>query len=368
MKILIIGFGKLKYMPYLNIYTKVIKEKIKSGRFDLYYWDRDKSDDISAPNLFTKIIKYNGSVTEKSLLKKIPHFLRFRNRLIRLLKYEKYDRLIILHSTPGLLILDYLKRKKINYLLDYRDFSHENNFIYRRLVNMLFKYSAISFVSSEGFKTYLDKKNNYNIIHNLPEDTVVVNKKDSFDRKKIVLRFWGLIRHFEINKGLINRIAEDSRFELHYHGREQNDAIKLKNYCKEINVQNVFFHGEYFPHEIASFCTETNIVINIYDNKKRMKYAVSNKYYDSLLYKIPQLCTFGSYMGKRVEDRKIGISLNVFDDEFTDHLYRYYSELDFDVFNQMCELELTRILKEQDIAKKLIYNYLEGEDIKYVKQ
>ena len=55
----------------------------------------------------------------------------------------------------------------------------------------------------------------------------------------IRISFWGFIRHYEINLQLIDRVGTDSRFELHYYGREQDTALRLKNYAKNKAYQKL---------------------------------------------------------------------------------------------------------------------------------
>ena len=54
---------------------------------------------------------------------------------------------------------------------------------------------------------------------------------------------------------------------------------------------------------------------------------MGNKYYDCLIFRIPQLCMTDSYMGKSVSKYKVGIECNPDDDDFIDKIYTYYNSL-----------------------------------------
>ena len=43
MKVLLLGFGKIAYMPYMNFYLDTLKER--DIQFELIYWDRDGKPD-----------------------------------------------------------------------------------------------------------------------------------------------------------------------------------------------------------------------------------------------------------------------------------------------------------------------------------
>lgn len=42
-----------------------------------------------------------------------------------------------------------------------------------------------------------------------------------------------------------------------------------------------------------------------------MMLAMGNKCYDGIIFRIPQVCLWGSFMGKCAEDAGVGISLDV---------------------------------------------------------
>jgi hypothetical protein len=166
--------------------------------------------------------------------------------------------------------------------------------------------------------------------------------------RPIRIRYWGFIRHENINKTIIDRLANDNRFELHYHGREQATAKSLKIYCKNNRINNVFFHGEYMPVERYSFAAETDLIHNIYENDTNTINAMGNKYYDSLIFYIPQLCNKGSYMGEKVNENDIGLDCAPYNESFAEDIYNYYISLDWKHFEGNCDKNLNNILEQYD--------------------
>jgi hypothetical protein len=87
-----------------------------------------------------------------------------------------------------------------------------------------------------------------------------------------------------------------------------------------------------------------------------MKNAMGNKYYDGIIYRIPQLCNFGSFMGAKIIENGLGIAISV-DDDFANKIYNYYSDLDYDLFDYNCNIELEKVYEEYLENYKLIESF-----------
>ncbi len=355
MKILIIGFAKIKYMPYLNLYL----DNLDFSKNDVHivYWNRDlKEEDLSqlSPCCLHEFKFFQEDDVKKH--KKINGFLKFR-RFLKCVLAQEFDFIIVLQSVPAVLCADCLKKYKGKYILDYRDKTYENIPLYRKAVNKLSKESYKTFISSDGFRDVFSCKDKLITTHNiiksdLSEVTATFKKTQ---KEKIKIGFWGLIRNESVNLQIIKQIAKDGRFTLNYYGREQAVAKKLKEYVAENNIENVFFEGEYDSSCKNDIVLKTDIIHNINDNEAA-KPSVSNKYYDGLIFKKPQLCMEGTYMGALVEKNGTGLSVNPFDADFTDKIYGYYSALGGNEFAENCSKQLGNIIKENSIAEELLKN------------
>lgn len=130
---------------------------------------------------------------------------------------------------------------------------------FKKIIGKLVKNSYATFVSSDAFRKFLPEKESKKIYtsHNLLLDSLKHREdKDNYGIKsdKIRIGFWGFIRHEELNREIIKKIAADSRFELHYYGREQQIAKDLKDYVQSLEAKNIFFHGEYKTRRSISVC------------------------------------------------------------------------------------------------------------------
>ena len=148
-------------------------------------------------------------------------------------------------------------------------------------------------------------------------------------------------------------MSNDERFELHYYGREQATGKILREYVKEINAHNIYFHGEYLPIERYEFVKNTDIIHNIYHDTN-MLLAMGNKYYDGIIFRIPQICMPNSQMAKMCYDYEIGCAIDPNKENFADLLYSYYCQLNKFQFYKACDAELSRVLSEYNYGCSVI--------------
>lgn len=360
MKVLLLGFTKISYMPYMHFYLEQLK--MHKCEIHLLYWDRDgKKDSKVAEGITT--YKFNRYQEDSvPLRKKILSFLKYRNYAKRILKKNNFDLVIILHTTTGIVLYDYImKYYKNKYILDYRDYTYENIKIYKRMVSNLIKNSIVSFVSSDAFRFSLPKLEKIYTSHNILLDTLNYrNIRETSNRYQnpIRIRYWGLIRHESINLNIIKKLANDERFELHYHGREQEIGKNLKGFCKKNGINNVFFHGEYLPQDRYKFAAETDIIHNVFENDKTMKPAMSNKLYDGVIFYIPQICNVDSFMGEIVSKYEVGTSCNPLEENFADDIYNYYNSIIWQQFRHNCDSATNKFLNEYMVGIDIINNII----------
>lgn len=350
MKILIIGFAKLKIMPYLNLYLDNIDKEV--NKITVLYWNRDLVDE--------DVSKYKGinlcefrcfQEDEVAKYKKVKSFIGYRRYAKRFL-IERFDRVIVLHSLPGILLLDKLINKYSGkYILDYRDSTFEQFGLFRKALGHLIKHSSITITSSDAFRKFFPKEYQDKVYttHNILEDSLSHRDYERIPSSKLRISFWGQIRHEDINKAIIKDLANDNRFELHYYGREQNIAKALKEYVIQLNAKNVFFHGEYTATDRYEFAKVTDVIHNIYYDNNTML-AMGNKYYDGLIFRIPQICMPGSYMGELSENNHVGKSISPYDSTFADQLYTYIKSINQEDFIFSANNALKKVLNDYELS------------------
>lgn len=365
MKIAILGFNKIKYMPYINFYLDNIDKK--KHEVHILYWNRDMRDE--------DLEKYQDCVfhgfkcyqeDDVSKLTKINSFIKYRKYVKKVIEQEKFDFLFLLHSFPAVLTVDMLKKSYSGkYIFDYRDSTYESFAPFKKIVATITRNACATFVSSDAFRRFLpeDCKGKIHTSHNLLVDSLQHrDEKEKYGTKsdKIRIAFWGFIRHEEINRELIKKIALDSRFELHYYGREQQVALNLKQYAKEICASNIYFHGEYKPEDRYEFVRNTDIIHNVYKDANMML-AMGNKYYDAAIFYIPLMSMQDSFMAEKAQKAGIGFSVDPWDENFLNKLYESYCGLDRNEFVKNCDVELSRVCNEYCKGNDVIKVTISGE-------
>ncbi len=348
MKILLVGFSKIKYMPYSKFYLNQMDTKEHEIHF--IYWNRDQQ----VENHVSNIIYHEFSVRmqdDVSKLKKMKPFLAYKKYAQNVLSnWGPFDLIVLMHTIPAVLLGNSIyKQLKVPYIFDYRDYTYENHFLYRIVVSKVVKHAKANFVSSNGFRKALPKTSNIYTSHNiLTEDFAHRFLREKQEKTPIKIGFWGFIRHEKVNIEVIDAFANDNRFELHYYGREQDVACHLKEYVAQKKIKNVSFHGEYNPEERYDIVKNVDMVHNVYSNTEApsQRYAMSNKFYDGILFYLPQLCTVGSYMAEQVKKKALGVLFDPKDKQFADSVYEYYTNLSMTEFRQNCDSALKQIMEE----------------------
>ena len=346
-KILLIGATKLSYMPYAKFYLNQLSQL--DVEVHLLLWQRDNIPDEVLPiNIITH--RFIFPMEEQiPLYKKAKGYRKYRQYLIELFDRIYFDNLVVLYANAGILISSLLKVKyKGRYILDYRDYSKGHSGVLRKRLWMLSRNSAVTFISSEGFRALLPLDViiavAHNIIHSDWENRLMPSNKKQ--NKPIRVSFWGFVRHEEYNRKLLQHFANDERFVLHFYGKENSCTVGLINYCKANNVENVLFHGAYLPQDRFEFAENTEIIHNIYGDDYNSNLLTSNKYYDGVLFYLPQLCSKGSHMGEMVHEKSIGLACDITSPCLADEIYQYYTNINWSQFYKNCNIEATRILNE----------------------
>ena len=134
-----------------------------------------------------------------------------------------------------------------------------------------------------------------------------------------------------------------------------------KDYCAENGFTNVIFTGSYNNADKAALLKSAHILNNCYgytqDAGNKLKYAVSNRFYDGMIYHIPQLVEHEGYKTEWVNTAGIGVAL-VPDEGFADKLYAYYQRIEPTTFDIACDKELHRVIEEDDRYINMIDEFI----------
>jgi hypothetical protein len=342
----IVFVGDLRYCPYLDKYLEVLEEQ--NTPYEILFWNRENRNAVFPKNYYSFNLE---SKMARSPIFKLYDFMKFGKWLKHIILDKKYDKLIILSTLSGIFVAStLLKRYKNNYIFDIRDYSYEKYKLFYLLEESIIRNSRFTSISSNGFKNFLPKNYDYVVTNNFSYKDLKSRKGFKKKEKGSVINIvWiGVVRYFEHQSEILKRLRNDKRFNITYHGSGP-DLDKLKRFCQNNNIHNVTFTGSYDNSIKEKLLASADILNNSYGikNENKVKYAIANKYYDGLIYGIPQLVELNTYKYDKVRDIGIGIGLDVYDETFADKLYQYYFGIDEVEFNKICDNEINVILKEE---------------------
>lgn len=131
-----------------------------------------------------------------------------------------------------------------------------------------------------------------------PSPPVVKNTEN------IVISYIGLVRYADILRNLIDAVRGRKNVFLYLHGEGQ-DLSELKKYAQDCS--NVEFTGRYEGSELPRLYAGADLVWAAYPNKDyNVKYAISNKFHESIAYHVPCVYAKETLLGDFVSEKNIG--------------------------------------------------------------
>lgn len=337
--------GDLRYCPYIERYLERIRKTTHD--FKVYFWNR--SGDLPA---LDEHYSYYGvaSRLNKRKVEKLKDFYQFGKWLARRMDADKPDKVIALSTLTGMLLIRQLKKGYAGrYVFDIRDYSYESNPFFKEAEKELVDASYFTAISSRGFEEFLPA-HDYVIAHNFSRDEAKIRRTFHRADGTICFAFNGMLRYFSYQKRYLDLLGNDERFKLIYHG-DGPEAEQYQAYCRENRILNVTFTGRYDNAQKPELLSGAHIINNCYGNPfgtdKRVKYAVSNKFYDGMIYHIPQLVEPDGYKAALTEKYGIGFALRP-EEGLADRLYKKYMEIDGSEFDERCEFALKKVVEEDD--------------------
>ena len=346
--------GDLKYCPYINRYIERLE--ITNSEYRVLFWNRGGFH-LDLPENYCYYD--TSSDLNNGKLKKALDFFRFKKWVLDKLDEIMPDKVIALSTLTGVLLGSRLYKGKVPYIFDIRDYSYEHIYPFYLIEKKVIMNSVFTAISSKGFMEFLPE-HDYVIAHNFNRSDI--REKSAFTRYDTPIHFvWnGVVRYFEYQKQYLDALKNDPRFEIVFHG--DGPELKLyQSYCQENGFKNVAFTGTYNNKDKARLLETAGILNNCYGYTKnagnKVKYAVSNRFYDGMIYHIPQLVEPDGYKTKWAMNSGIGVTIPV-DENFSDNLYEYYVQLDNVRFDRSCSAELTEVLAEDDKYIGAIHEFI----------
>ena len=230
---------------------------------------------------------------------------------------------------------------------------HEHIKWYYFKVKKLMKNAALNVISSLGFKYFLPNANTI-LCHNCSTG-LTMKDSVSLHKDKIIISFIGQVRYAQKYMNFLESIKNNEKIVFRFYGFGE-DLEYLQQYQKSKGISNIEFYGAYKPEEKKKIIEETDIIFNVYGNDLHVKYAVSNKYYDALVYQKPIIVSKGTTMEKITQ----GFSYCVTQDKFDcEDLIQWYENLNHENIKRLCASKLNKVKDDMDIFTKRVEKFLQ---------
>ena len=353
----IVSYCNIYVLPYAQIY---INELLKKGaKCTLLFWDRDvgtkEKDD---PESLCEIISFQKKVkANSSILIKFVGYLKATKLFRKALKNNNYDGIVFLQAHAAIPFSRVLKRKyRGKYIVDVRDYSFENNRLFRFLEEKTIHNAYRTVISSPAYKQFLPK-GEYVVVHNLFlfDNEVVEQIRNKKELDIINISFVGTIRFLEMDYRILDKFKNDYRFQINYYGTGSNI---LKEYCKKNNINNVDFYDTFHPKMTTEFYKKTSLINNLYGNHdKTLDYAISNKLYHAGQFYIPILVCPETYMASIVVEFKIGYVFDISNPNEPDGLFDWYSHFDRSHLKKGCDMIIEKAREDNNSFYRLLDDF-----------
>ena len=104
----------------------------------------------------------------------------------------------------------------------------------------------------------------------------------------------------------------------------------------------------------------STIINNYYSNDYVNKYAISNKFYDALIYNIPIWGNPNVFLGEIIKQYGLGYGLSL-DSNIKEKLILEYEKFDYNAFRISCRKLLMEVKKEEEFFETKIREFLTPE-------
>ena len=361
MKVCLIASNSIDVSPYVKKYATILETK--GIEYDIISKEpsKRKNEEFASNN---KVFFYTEGY---SLIKKFRRFWDYACFVHKILKENEYDKAVIFSVCNS--CFSYLRsfnilKNKCKYIVDIRDY--DSNLKYKWMKSLftnVIKNAQALVISSEKFKSWIPKKKETYVMHNIPQTNTKIESSDVFNKENIVVGYLGGVGYYKENVAIAESVKNSDIISLLYAGifPETNN---IKDYCKEKNIKNVKFLGRYNECEKASIYSEVDIINAVYGNDSLIvTTALPNKLYDSVFYKIPIMACSGTFLGEIVEKYSLGFCVEPKEDDINDKIMEYSENFNASEFKKGCNEYLLYVLKEQEETERFINNFLEEENI-----
>lgn len=357
MKVGIICFWDRYATPYLSKYEQLFDEKHVD--YDVILWDRGStsSEQFKSTDIVIKI-PVLGKKHEK-----LRAMLLWRKRILDILRRKKYTKLVILSTSPGILLFRYLEKYyKRNYIFDIRDYTYELFNLYFSIEKKVINNSWFTTISSKGFESWLPKHDyvlNHNITHCVESS---YRAKDLRSIRPLNFSFIGNLRVYDATYNMILALKDVDWIQQSFVGREIGGK-HLEKIKDENQISNMKIEGAFLPEEKPSVYKNVHFINSAYGSKDRIvkvvvDTAISNKLYDAATFRCPIVASKGTFLAEQVCKYGLGFAVDYDAHDAETAFLEYLAHYDADTFEKNCNEFLRCVRQDEEVFKEKVMDFV----------
>lgn len=263
---------------------------------------------------------------------------------VKKLAVKRFDFLIVLTTNLGVFCYPWLKKYyDKRYILDIRDYTHENIPPYFAREKRAIRASALNVVSSRKFQTFLPQ-GEYLPCHNITTPMEPSPFRFHKAEGQIVIGYVGSVAYEEQCRRLMELVNRDERFAFHFYGSGPSEAA-LRAYGEKLGNPRIRFLGQYQAAEKGDIIQKVDVLFNAYGSRDiNARNLLANKLYDALYYRKPLLTSPETFMEEMGGD--LAFSLDLETSTALDRLWDWYQALDGERLNAFAERQYAALVEE----------------------
>jgi glycosyltransferase involved in cell wall biosynthesis len=296
--------------PINNRNVKIINS-LEGFEKNIIAWNRDNREYEPMGNCIEYLFKSNAPYGHHYMkLFKLIFYLFFINKIIKQIKPD----IIIASHWDMLFIAALIKPRKCNLIYENLDMPTADSKISLMIQRKIEKFSlgntdAIIFASRFFSSDYQFFKKKTYILENKPSRSILDNRPAQYFHatNKIKISFIGNLRYFDIMCNLINAV-EGLPIDILFFG-DGPDYMRLLSFANNKNY--VYFFGKYKYENIKCIYDLSDLIWAVYPNRDyNVKFAISNKFFESLLFQKPAFYADSTCLGDFVKKNNIGFVID----------------------------------------------------------
>lgn len=294
---------------------KRIKALYEDGyEIDVYGYRRGLYEVNEYPSEI-KVNELGHAVSGKGYVKKFFNNLKNIKRII-----QKYPTDTIFYGFSFDIALSLLLHKR-KFIYEISDivYAYYNSLILKRLFRFIdkriIKKSALTVMTSEGFKNYLFPNSNVNNVVIQPNKVSPLLKKidrkiKEFNNNKITFAYIGAFRYPNTIFRFARIIGEFfPHYEYHFYGNSNLTPLVIELTEKYSNVK--YFGAFKSPEDLENIYSNVDVVTACYDNMGlNEQIAEPNKLYEAICFCCPIIVSENTFLGEKVNELNVGYVIN----------------------------------------------------------